>query len=246
MPIDYKRYPPNWMIGVYQVKIVLTVAHLDHDETNWDVKIDRLKALCQLCPLATRCCRKISKIIKQESMKIPHRQTTLSGCAYFCLANLLDDKRYIHDVEGLTRGQGSFVTNERLREYYPPWYIETIFCVSEELGMVLNDPRLFGIKWDQIPAEQKEFFAIPYLITIKRTQDKNHAILALQNMKDGWMYVFDSMKAERTESDLEAFVQGYRILQVESFHSFQIEEDLRDLPIAIDKRQFRHLFEEGE
>jgi hypothetical protein len=107
MPIDYKRYPPNWKSeivpsvleragnccencgrqnysSVYsakvngksvwvntiqevfdlqiptvlaelyiqkQVKVVLTVAHLDHDETNWDVSIDRLRAWCQLCHL---------------------------------------------------------------------------------------------------------------------------------------------------------------------------------------------------
>ena len=38
--------------GVYfPVKVVLTVAHLDHDELNHDVKLDRLKAMCQLCHL---------------------------------------------------------------------------------------------------------------------------------------------------------------------------------------------------
>jgi hypothetical protein len=36
---------------VYPVKVVLTVAHLDHDEENHDVKIDRLKAMCQICHL---------------------------------------------------------------------------------------------------------------------------------------------------------------------------------------------------
>lgn len=117
MPIDYKRYPPNWKTEIrpavleraqclcewcgavngsmewrgkkkikgrfitsrytskehaiadgcmsciehtksgrrdtriYQTKIVLTIAHLDHDETNWDVQLDRLAALCQLCHL---------------------------------------------------------------------------------------------------------------------------------------------------------------------------------------------------
>ena len=30
------------------VKVVLTTAHLDHDESNWDVKDDRLMHLCQL------------------------------------------------------------------------------------------------------------------------------------------------------------------------------------------------------
>ena len=34
-----------------QVKVVLTIAHLDHDETNHDVKDERLKAACQLCHL---------------------------------------------------------------------------------------------------------------------------------------------------------------------------------------------------
>jgi hypothetical protein len=33
------------------VKVVLTIAHLDHDEENWNVKNDRLAALCQLCHL---------------------------------------------------------------------------------------------------------------------------------------------------------------------------------------------------
>lgn len=104
MPIDYKRYPPNWKtelrpavlarannccewpgcgfhngqmvfvgknpetgkndwFATYEkavkevgeslafkepIKVVLTVAHLDHDETNHDVKLDRLMAMCQL------------------------------------------------------------------------------------------------------------------------------------------------------------------------------------------------------
>jgi len=33
------------------VKVVLTIAHLDHDETNHEVSDDRLKAACQLCHL---------------------------------------------------------------------------------------------------------------------------------------------------------------------------------------------------
>ncbi len=43
----------NWLIDVpcSVVKIVLTIAHLDHDEENWDVKDERLAALCQRCHL---------------------------------------------------------------------------------------------------------------------------------------------------------------------------------------------------
>ena len=33
------------------VKVVLTVAHLDHDEENHNVSMDRLAALCQYCHL---------------------------------------------------------------------------------------------------------------------------------------------------------------------------------------------------
>ena len=108
MPIDYKKYPPNWKTEirpavlkraenncevcglpncstVYSIKlfgkriwtsllsdalrltntphlfgnekivkpvrVVLTVAHLDHDETNKNVSLDRLKAMCQMCHL---------------------------------------------------------------------------------------------------------------------------------------------------------------------------------------------------
>lgn len=110
MPIDYKRYPPNWKkeivpavikrannccekcglqnkqevyattlwikengrykqrvlwfsnrndavresgneLLVFRKTVVLTVAHLDHDETNWNVSLDRLMAMCQICHL---------------------------------------------------------------------------------------------------------------------------------------------------------------------------------------------------
>jgi hypothetical protein len=109
MPIDYKKYPPNWLKeirprimarandkceccglehkqvvyaiklkindnGNYKlktiwfrvkedaeredllnnmkkVKVILTIAHLDHDEENHEVKDERLKAMCQICHL---------------------------------------------------------------------------------------------------------------------------------------------------------------------------------------------------
>lgn len=34
-----------------QVKVVLTIAHLDHDENNHEISDERLKAACQLCHL---------------------------------------------------------------------------------------------------------------------------------------------------------------------------------------------------
>lgn len=45
---------PGWdetAEGLKTVKIVLTIAHLDHDEENQDVQDDRFAALCQRCHL---------------------------------------------------------------------------------------------------------------------------------------------------------------------------------------------------
>ncbi len=37
--------------GFKVIQIILTIAHLDHDPSNWNVSYDRLKALCQKCHL---------------------------------------------------------------------------------------------------------------------------------------------------------------------------------------------------
>jgi len=42
-------------------KIVLTIAHLDHDASNFDVELDRLRAWCQKCHLAFDLPRHIHK-----------------------------------------------------------------------------------------------------------------------------------------------------------------------------------------
>ena len=44
-------YIRSFSIDPKEVKVVLTIAHLDHDETNHQVTDDRLKAMCQLCHL---------------------------------------------------------------------------------------------------------------------------------------------------------------------------------------------------
>lgn len=116
MPINYKKYPPNWkelraavlkrannrcefcgvknydfgtrdkkgnftpidsymemenavMDGENVIKIILTVAHLDHDETNHDVKIERLAALCQRCHLNYDISEKVRRIRNKRRIK---------------------------------------------------------------------------------------------------------------------------------------------------------------------------------
>ena len=97
MPIDYKKYPPNWkseirptilkraenkcefcgvenysvVRRVYKngfekdVRIILTVAHLDHDETNHEVKLERLRALCQQCHLRYDAKEKYKRVMNK-------------------------------------------------------------------------------------------------------------------------------------------------------------------------------------
>ncbi len=48
-----------------QVKVILTIAHLDHDETNHDVKDERLAALCQLCHLRYDAKEKYRRVNKR-------------------------------------------------------------------------------------------------------------------------------------------------------------------------------------
>lgn len=84
MPIDYSKYPPDWEERRARIlkragnrcewcgapnyttkengtKVVLTIAHMDHDSENWNVSDDRLKALCQACHLGYDRWRHIAK-----------------------------------------------------------------------------------------------------------------------------------------------------------------------------------------
>jgi len=50
-----------------RVKVILTVAHLDHDETNQDVSDDRLKAMCQYCHLNYDAKEKMRRIMEKSN-----------------------------------------------------------------------------------------------------------------------------------------------------------------------------------
>lgn len=50
---------------IKQVKVVLTIAHLDHDELNHDVTDDRLSALCQQCHLNYDAVEKMRRIMSK-------------------------------------------------------------------------------------------------------------------------------------------------------------------------------------
>ena len=55
--------------AIKPVHIILTVAHLDHDELNHKVQDDRLKAMCQYCHLNYDAKEKIRRIIEKGGEK---------------------------------------------------------------------------------------------------------------------------------------------------------------------------------
>ena len=55
--------------AIKPVKIILTVAHLDHDELNHKVSDDRLKAMCQYCHLNYDAKEKMRRIIEKGGEK---------------------------------------------------------------------------------------------------------------------------------------------------------------------------------
>ena len=64
---DYIRMKPFSQGGnIKKVRVVLTIAHLDHDETNHDVADDRLKAWCQSCHLNYDAKEKMRRIMSKE------------------------------------------------------------------------------------------------------------------------------------------------------------------------------------
>ena len=64
---DVIRMKPFALGGeVKTIKVVLTIAHLDHDETNHNVKDDRLKAMCQYCHLNYDAAEKYRRAINKK------------------------------------------------------------------------------------------------------------------------------------------------------------------------------------
>jgi hypothetical protein len=61
--------------GLKCTKIILTIAHLDHDKTNHEVSDDRLKALCQKCHLQYDMPRHIAN--RKRNLDIKRNQLSL-------------------------------------------------------------------------------------------------------------------------------------------------------------------------
>ena len=56
--------------GLKCTKIILTIAHLDHDKTNHEVSDERLKALCQKCHLQYDMPRHVANRKRNRQLKM--------------------------------------------------------------------------------------------------------------------------------------------------------------------------------
>lgn len=55
-------------MAIRKIRVVLTIAHLDHDETNHSVELERLKALCQCCHLRYDALEKYRRITSKWTL----------------------------------------------------------------------------------------------------------------------------------------------------------------------------------
>jgi len=63
--------------GIKKVEVILTVAHLDHDETNHNVSDDRLLHLCQACHLRYDAREKYNRAIEKGRQRYKEIQINL-------------------------------------------------------------------------------------------------------------------------------------------------------------------------
>lgn len=70
---DWEYWPEGmeseaWSLdGKKATKIILTIAHLDHDKLNHDIDLERLKALCQKCHLQYDIKHHVSNRLKNKN-----------------------------------------------------------------------------------------------------------------------------------------------------------------------------------
>jgi hypothetical protein len=180
-------------------------------------------------------------------MKIQFQQKTISGCGSYSLANLYNDDRFLEGVKDLRVGETVVGLNKKMEKYQPNAYITTIFQTSTHFTRQadkLIDPVLFGIEWEKVGRVEKETWARPLLVTYKRTIERFHCVLVIQNLKDNLLYLFDSLQEEVIKYTIDDFITLYNINSVEQFAMWEMEHPEHSMFII--KSAFKHLFEEGQ
>lgn len=177
-------------------------------------------------------------------MKIAFQQNTKSGCTFYCIANLLNDHRFIDGVADLTEGVGIPEANRLFSKLQPEYYLQEVFVTQSRFIKQANrliDPMLFVPDRD-IPENERDL-AQPYIICVKGPK-VNHAILVLMCLQTSKIYVFDSLSQERQIMTVEQLLEKYHILNVAVFYVWDQPHERCNLMMI--RKNCPHLFNENE
>lgn len=164
-----------------------------------------------------------------------YRQKETFGCGSYCLANLMNDSKYILELQdGERRGD----LNKKLSRYYPEIFLETLFLTNERIAPErLQDVNLFEFEYSE---EAKESGFVPWLLVIyKPGSNLYHYIVACEDLKDRRFHVLDSTKNHISIFTREDLLGFYWVLGVEFFSKW---DGSPEECVIFDKGYFGHIF----
>lgn len=157
-------------------------------------------------------------------MKIMFRQEKRYGCSFYALANFFGEETYL---KYMVEDRGGFLehNNQAIRENFSGYWLTTYVSLLSGLEVQNRfiDTSFFKIGKATLPEEIVENHFRPYFVTIKKTS-VHHAVLLVQRIKDGKLFLFDSMKEEPEEHTPETFVVSYWVTEIHVMENEQIAE----------------------
>lgn len=177
---------------------------------------------------------------------VPFKQTTKSGCGSITIANLFNEPRFMEGIESLECGESIYMLNKKLAGITDGFYIDVLMCtpIGLEIQNRVLEEKVFTIKTEEAGADILEHFFRAYFVVIKNPY-LSHAILVLQNFKNGKYYVVDGRADKIVPISLTTLINNYHITLVATFnHDSEPVADKQE--VFFDKRHATHLFNPGE
>jgi predicted double-glycine peptidase len=187
----------------------------------------------------------MSELLEKKTLKVPFRQRTISGCGSHCLANLLNDERFLVGIGDLKFGEGVIDLNKKLQQLAPDLYIDVVFASPSEMKAQPNkliDKLVFQILWDKLTENHIQNYARPFLVTVKGVLF--HSILVFHNFKNDLYYVVDSLRDDIQLMVLDELITTKHITAVEFVCSWKMEDE--DRSVFFHKDYLKHIIPEGE
>lgn len=157
-------------------------------------------------------------------MKICFKQPKRYGCSFFALANFFNDEKYL---EYIIEDRGGFLeqNNRAVRENFPGHWLTTYVAVHSGLAVQNRfiDVSFFEVDRTVLPEEIIENNFRPFFVTIKKAV-VHHAVLLIQRLKDGQLFLFDSLKDQPEEHSPETFVLSYWVTEIHLIENEELAE----------------------